>query len=44
VDWEVALKIFVEYVVPFLIVETFIYGCSFDVIWEVVVCTSFNEF
>ena len=42
-DWEITLKIFVEYVVPFLISETFVDCCSFDVVWEIVVCTSLDE-
>jgi len=44
VDWNVSLKVFVEYVVSLLIGETLVDCCSFDVVGEVIVCTSLNEF
>jgi len=44
VDGDVSLKVFVEYVVPFLLVEGFIDCCSFDVVREFVLGTSLDEF
>jgi len=43
-DGDVPLKIFVKYVVPFLVCETFINCCSLDVVGEIVFGTSFDEF
>ncbi len=42
-DGDVSLKIFVEYVVTLLVCETFVDCCSFDIVWEVVLNTSFND-
>jgi len=44
VDGDISLKFFVEYVVPFLLVEAFVDCCSFDVVGELVFDASFNEF
>jgi len=44
VDGEISLKVFVKYIVPFLVTEAFVDHCSFDVIGEVVFCASFDEF
>jgi len=41
---DVSLKVFVEYVVTFLVCETLVDCCSFDVIGEIVSGASFNEF
>jgi len=43
-DWEVSLKVFVEYVVPFLFIEAFVDCCSFNVVGEVIFNASFDEF
>jgi len=44
VNRDISLKVFVEYVVPFLFIEAFVDCCSFDVIGEIVFSASFNEF
>jgi len=43
-DWDVSLKIFAEYIVPFLFVKAFVDCCSFDTVGEIVFDASFNEF
>jgi len=43
-DGSRAMMDFIEYVVPFLICVTFVNGCSFDVVGEIVFCASFDEF
>jgi len=44
VDREVSLKVFVKYVIPFLVSKAFVNCCSFDIVWKVVVGASFDEF
>jgi len=44
VNGDISLKVFVEYVVPFLFVKTFVNCCSFDVVGKVILNASFNEF
>jgi len=43
-DRDVSLKVFVEYVVALLVCKTFVDCCSFDVVGEIVLCASFDEF
>jgi len=44
VDGDISLLTFIEYVVPFLVCKAFVDSCSFDIIREIVFCTSFDKF